>query len=268
MHFSVRGREYSPGGWGWGCFQPLSHPSWERPLADVYTWGRLQQLDVGTSVCSFKAPNGTSSVSGRLLPNTGLTQARQDGLQPPLPQKLIYPQAKPPRVLACLLHGFVLAAGHPLLPGQGWRSAVPARLPWGFQLKREDALPGEGVLLGFSVGGSRSRQVEEDGGRACGRAGLLGLFSWRCSCSPSRSNSSMLPPCQWAKCTPYGLLPLYDLPSHSFPSFLFFFFSYASFSIPHLRAQHLGRTLTPELYLSQGLGAFLSSSPGISRARE
>lgn len=40
-------------------------------------------------------------------------------------------------------------------------------------------MSGKGVL-GFSVGGSNFRQVEEDGGGACSQAGLLRLFSQLC----------------------------------------------------------------------------------------
>ena len=93
----------------------------------------------------YKAPNCTSSVSSRLLPNTGLMQAQQDGFQPPLPQMLIYPCAKPPRILACLLHGFVWAAG----------AHEAEQLSAGH---RSWDMAGEVLSLPFSRGASRSRK--------------------------------------------------------------------------------------------------------------
>lgn len=93
----------------------------------------------------YQALNCTSSTSSRLLPITGLARAQQDGFQPPLPQTLIYPCAKPPRVLACLSHAFV--------PGASARE--PERLSAGHRCQN---VAGEVLSLPCSHGASSSRK--------------------------------------------------------------------------------------------------------------
>lgn len=178
----------------------------------------------------YQAPNCTSSTSSRLLPITGLARAQQDGFQPPLPQTLIYPCAKPPRVLACLSHAFVpgasareperLAVCRSPLPERGWRGAVPALLPRGFQLKKEDALAEKGVLGLFwrreSVVQGRWKRPEGEAAIEQGCSGSSAGYA-----RVHLLKFLTLPPSQRTKCAPHGLSLSMTCPATLFLPFFF-----------------------------------------------